>query len=458
MAEKVLRMPGAAHSGLQLRSASGTGRGLGGDVPLASEAAIHAVAGGQSLSDQQRSYFEPLFGVDFSGVRLHTGPSADQAAESIGALAYTRGRDVVFRRDHYRPETESGQQLLAHELAHTVQQGSAPAKPPSADRSGGNIFSPLRLHSTEPSVLRLQRQEELHDRTLQELFVVTESFEAFQHAIEEWLARYVMSSAAREQALVRASNLAALHQQLLIGLDPGQTVRIQAALVAGQDRYERVMFSTPGLPIPSRPELSVLVDAESPPVRAPALITLELLRLQGGLGVVGAPRQPEDGEPSIWQHGYVRSRFFSYRANIDMVHFFVAGYWGEGLGGLIEWIQGLRGSPSAYNPQDYFSNMLGTDFYNSFYSPGGELSDQLNRFFSGIESGRYSFRLPLHDQPSAGVPSAPYLPEEVQQRLVEHDSEAIECAIFVEFIRSYELWVTNHPDAVSRILGQNQPN
>jgi len=141
-----------------------------------------------------------------------------------------------------------------------------------------------------------------------------------------------------------------------------------------------------------------------------------------------------------------------------MVHFFVAGHWGEGLGGLIEWIQGLQGSPSAYNPQDYFSNMLGTDFYNSFYSPGGELSDQLNRFFSGIESGRYSFRLPLHDQPSAGVPSAPYLPEEVQQRLVEHDSEAIEYAIFVEFIRSYELWVTNHPDAVSRILGQNQPN
>ena len=249
MAEKVVQMPGSPHSGLQLSSASGTGRGLGGDVPPASEAAIHAVAGGQSLSDQQRSYFEPLFGADFSGIRLHTGPSADQAAESIGALAYTRGRDVVFRRDHYRPDTESGQQLLAHELAHTVQQGSAPAKPPSADRSGGNIFSPLRLHSPEPSVLRLHRQEELHDRTLQELFVVTESLEAFQHAIEEWLARSVMSSAAREQALVGASNLAALHQQLLIGLEPGQTVRIQAALEAGQDRYEHVIFSTPGLTI-----------------------------------------------------------------------------------------------------------------------------------------------------------------------------------------------------------------
>jgi hypothetical protein len=416
------------------------------------------VAGGQRLSEQQRSYFEPLFGADFSAVRLHTGTSADLAAESIGALAYTRGRDVVFRSDHYRPDTPSGQLLLAHELAHTVQQGSSPTKTHPGDRLNGNFFSPLRPDSAEPSVLRLQRQEVLHDRTLQEMFVVTESLEAFRHAIEEWLARYVMSSAAREQALVRASNLAALHQQLLIGLEPGQMVRIQAALVAGQDRYERVTFYTPGLPIPSRPELSVLADAESPPVRAPALITLELLRLQGGLGVTGTPRQPEDGEPSIWQYGYVRSRFLSYRANIDMVHFFVAGYWGEGLGGLIEWIQGLRGSPSAYNPQDYFSNMLGTDFYASFYSPGGVLSDQLDRFFSGIASGGYSFRLPLHDQSSAGVPSVPNLPEEVQQRLVEHDSEAIEYAIFVEFIRSYELWVANHPDAISRILGQNQPD
>lgn len=264
MAEQVLRMPDAATSpgspcrgscaqcqppeGLLRKSAGAAERSAESDVPPASESAIHAVAGGQGLSEQQRSYFEPLFGADFSGVRLHTGPAADLAAASIGALAYTRGRDVVFRRDHYQPDTPSGQKLLAHELAHTVQQGSAPAKPPPADRSNGNFFSPLQLHSKQPSVLRLQRQEELHNRTLQELFVVTESLEAFQQAIEEWLAHYVMSSATREEALVRASNLAALHQQLVIGM-PGQTVRIQATLEAGTDRYERVIFSTPGLTI-----------------------------------------------------------------------------------------------------------------------------------------------------------------------------------------------------------------
>lgn len=66
--------------------------------------------------------------------------------------------------------------------------------------------------------------------------------------MEQWLARYVMSSATREEALVRASNLPALHRQLLIGM-PGQTVRTQATLEAGPDRYERVIFSTPGLTI-----------------------------------------------------------------------------------------------------------------------------------------------------------------------------------------------------------------
>ncbi|MFM8275637.1 MAG: DUF4157 domain-containing protein [Cyanobium sp.] len=151
-------------AGLLRKSAGAAEHSAESDVPPASEAAIHAVAGGQSLSDQQRSYFEPLFGADFSGVRLHTGPAADQAAESIGALAYTRGRDVVFRGDHYQPDTPSGQKLLAHELAHTVQQGSAPAKTHPADRSNGNFFrhcscTPLNLLCSTCSARKSSRTE-----------------------------------------------------------------------------------------------------------------------------------------------------------------------------------------------------------------------------------------------------------------------------------------------------------
>lgn len=95
-----------------------------------SEAELNAVQGGEPLSREQRSVFEPLFGADFSRVRIHANDSADAAARSIGAIAYTRGSDVVFRADQYQPTTSHGRELLAHELTHVVQQGAAPALDP----------------------------------------------------------------------------------------------------------------------------------------------------------------------------------------------------------------------------------------------------------------------------------------------------------------------------------------
>lgn len=98
----------------------------GGDASSAAEAKVDAVRGGHPLSREQRAFFEPRFGADFSPVRIHTDGTADTAARAVGALAYTRGNDVVFRADQYRPDTLAGQRLLAHELAHVVQQGAAP--------------------------------------------------------------------------------------------------------------------------------------------------------------------------------------------------------------------------------------------------------------------------------------------------------------------------------------------
>ncbi|MEM9267206.1 MAG: DUF4157 domain-containing protein [Cyanobacteria bacterium P01_F01_bin.13] len=74
--------------------------------------------GGQPLSASARNFFEPRFGQDFSHVRVHT----DESAQSLDALAYTMGNNIVFRQGQYAPETTSGRQLLAHELVHTLQQ------------------------------------------------------------------------------------------------------------------------------------------------------------------------------------------------------------------------------------------------------------------------------------------------------------------------------------------------
>jgi hypothetical protein len=67
---------------------------------------------------------EPRFGHDFSRVRVHTDARAAESAEAVHATAYTVGRDVVFGAGQYAPQSEAGRRLLAHELAHVVQQDS----------------------------------------------------------------------------------------------------------------------------------------------------------------------------------------------------------------------------------------------------------------------------------------------------------------------------------------------
>ena len=90
-------------------------------------------------------------GADFSDVRVHTGPKADDSARSINAQAYTVGNDVVFRSGAYQPDTESGRHVLAHELAHVVQQKAGPVAGTPAP--GGISIS----HPTDPFVQAAER-------------------------------------------------------------------------------------------------------------------------------------------------------------------------------------------------------------------------------------------------------------------------------------------------------------
>ncbi len=76
---------------------------------------------GETLDINTRTFFEPRFGYDFSNVRVHTDTQAAESAHSINAKAYTVGRDIVFGIGQYNPRTDKG--LIAHELAHVVQQG-----------------------------------------------------------------------------------------------------------------------------------------------------------------------------------------------------------------------------------------------------------------------------------------------------------------------------------------------
>lgn len=77
---------------------------------------------GQKLPDSSRQFFESRFGYDFSDVKIHTDPLAAKSAQSINALAYTTGNDIVFNSGQYAPDSEDGKRLMAHELTHVVQQ------------------------------------------------------------------------------------------------------------------------------------------------------------------------------------------------------------------------------------------------------------------------------------------------------------------------------------------------
>lgn len=77
---------------------------------------------GQSLPEDVRQSFESRFGHNFSDVRIHTDPMAQKTALSLQARAFTAGRHIGFGPRQYHPHSYQGQRLLAHELAHVVQQ------------------------------------------------------------------------------------------------------------------------------------------------------------------------------------------------------------------------------------------------------------------------------------------------------------------------------------------------
>jgi Domain of unknown function (DUF4157) len=91
----------------QVGRTQGVGPGLGPSRPLDPAA---------------RAYFEPRFGHDFSQVRVYDGPAAAASASRVQARAYTLGSDIVFGAGQYAPATGAGRRVLAHELAHTIQQ------------------------------------------------------------------------------------------------------------------------------------------------------------------------------------------------------------------------------------------------------------------------------------------------------------------------------------------------
>lgn len=111
-------------SGLILRRAAGGS--VGADASSAVAAATSS--SGARLPSTVQQLFERSLGADLSGVRVHTGSESMLAAHAVRAKAYALGNDIHFAAGQYDPASASGLHLLAHEVAHTVQQAGAPQR------------------------------------------------------------------------------------------------------------------------------------------------------------------------------------------------------------------------------------------------------------------------------------------------------------------------------------------
>jgi hypothetical protein len=94
------------------------------------------LVGGAPLPPALRRDMEQRFGCDFSAVRIHDGPGAEAATKSLSAKAVTIGSHIAFDAGRFAPDTSDGRRLIAHELAHVVQQSRSGSAPPSIDGTG----------------------------------------------------------------------------------------------------------------------------------------------------------------------------------------------------------------------------------------------------------------------------------------------------------------------------------
>lgn len=125
VADRVLRMPDPRAVDV---AGDGRPRRVGEtDVSSSIPASINRIARstGAPLDPVTRGFFEPRFGLDLSAVRAHSDASAAKSAREMHARAYAVGSHIVFARGEYRSDTGAGRRLIAHELAHVMQQARA---------------------------------------------------------------------------------------------------------------------------------------------------------------------------------------------------------------------------------------------------------------------------------------------------------------------------------------------
>jgi hypothetical protein len=258
---------------------------------------------GHPLDAATRAFFEPRFGRDFSGVRVHSDARAAESANHINGLAYTVGNNIVLGPSRFAPETAGGSRLLAHELAHVVQQGHAAAVGRGGVRLTAGRATPAVQRDT-PSGQQAQPNIPAGATKQGGPLSVTKRYDPV-HASRDEVVQALTDYLNKELALQGGRQLAVTDRVRLAVLKLFQGNPI------GYGRFD-ILLSKGGLP-GSPADFAALVGAElpdfiprkqilhlnAPPVKAPAStsITGEVKEtLKEKLGELGKP-QKEAGDP-----------------------------------------------------------------------------------------------------------------------------------------------------------------
>jgi hypothetical protein len=94
---------------------------------------------GHALDSQSKGRLQSAFGADFSSVRVHTDATAQELSDGLNARAFTIGNDIAFAPGEYQPGTVVGDTLIAHELAHVMQQGGSSSFQPQRKESDSEL-------------------------------------------------------------------------------------------------------------------------------------------------------------------------------------------------------------------------------------------------------------------------------------------------------------------------------
>jgi len=148
-----------------------------------------ARGGGQTLDTSIQAKMGESMGADFSGVRVHTGSESHALNEQLNAKAFTTGSDIFFRDGAYSPQSSGGQELLAHELTHVVQQGSGAvgsgggamrvnAPGDRFEQEADSVAKNVAPAGDAPAVQRQAPEEEVQTKRLQRAAMPEEEVQA----------------------------------------------------------------------------------------------------------------------------------------------------------------------------------------------------------------------------------------------------------------------------------------